>query len=198
MYSPIQMRRLEVVESHFSANPAYDVEDESEAALSQFHVRGNLVEPDPHSLSDTPEDSLKVDISTNFSPVEQTENPISEREQTELFSISLYLGINGIEAEMIPSMPYQIETVTVSDFSAENVPSKEEEEERAHVLNVVRVNGASMMYGAVRRVIHQMTATTAYPTLLLPALNLREIVEKEKEVESEQEGPSKVGKGGES
>lgn len=190
MYSPIQMRRLEVVESHFSANPVYSVDDETEAALSQLHVRGNLVEPDGHSLSDASEDALRVDISTNFSPAEQAESAIPEREQTELFSISLYLGINRIEAEMMPSMPYQIETVTVSDFSAENVPSKEEEEDRAHVLNVVRVNGASMMYGALRRHIQQMTATTAYPTLLLPALNLREIVEKENEVESEQEGSS--------
>lgn len=174
MISPVQMQSFDLVESHFSANPAYQLSEEGGTLKPTFYVRGQRVSPD--SPPETSEEKTIVQIDLSTERLSRSE----PKGGTEQFDIFLYVGINTVSEAVQETMPYQIETVTLGRFSANDVPPATEEEERGRVLDIIRVNGASMLYGGLRRIIQRQTTSHRYPFLLLPGINLREVVEWEK------------------
>ena len=179
MVSPVQMQSFDLVESHFSANPAYQPAEGGVTLQPIFYVRGQLISPESLPEPSEGETIVQVDLSTERISRSESEGG------TEQFDIFLYVGINTVSEAVQDTMPYQIETVTLGRFSANDVPPASEEEDRSRVLDIIRVNGASMLYGGLRRVIQRLTTSHRYPFLLLPGINLREVVEWEKAHDAE-------------
>jgi preprotein translocase subunit SecB len=179
MFALIQMQTFDVVRSACAVNVEY--EGTPEEPLRSFLTVRDQVQLDP------PEDEvaisdvacpLLIDVQTEFVQIDH------ETEHEEFFRILLFVRVNHFDEEVLSDrVPYHLEVGAIGEFSAHSIP--EDPEERGRVLDVIRANGASMMYGSMRHVIQEMTRSTMYPQLILPSVQFQHVVENEKRLEEE-------------
>lgn len=177
MFAPIQMQTFDVVRSACVVNVEY--EGTPEEPLRSFLTVREQLQLDPPKDEVATSDvacPLLIDVQTEFLPLDH------ETEHEEFFRVLLFLRINQFDDEALTDrVPYQLEVGAVSDFSAHSIP--EDTDERDRVLDVIRANGASMMYGSMRGIIQDMTRSTMYPQLILPSIQFQHVIENEKTLE---------------
>ncbi len=186
MFAPIQMQGFEIVESYCSVNPVYQP-PEGASLKGLLYVRGELVDPEAGPELEEKEIPLRLDVSTEFMPEEVQHE--GRQGGAERFRMLLVIAVNAYDEEALSQRcPYTLEYAAFSDFLAFDLPSEPDERRRA--LRIVRANGASMMYGCLRRVIQEVTLSTVHPPLILPSVNFAKILDHEPETGEGSEPPA--------
>lgn len=95
----------------------------------------------------------------------------SNNEDPNRYKVDLFLKvIPAVEEEI--HLPYEIEIILEGVFFFEK---ELEDEEKAYHLNI---SCPTMLYGAARSIIHQLTGETSYGAISIPAVQFSKIAEK--------------------
>ena len=116
---------------------------------------------------------MRINVATQF-------NHVTEDEDAEVKRVILYLEVNG-EDEDVDRTPFSFRAVLGGTFRAYSLP--DEEEARQHAYNVVRANGAALLYGLARQMAQSFSLQASKPALILPSLSFQAVIEHEIEVE---------------
>lgn len=111
-------------------------------------------------------DNASFSIDVDYELFTYEDNPLR-------YKIDLYLKIYPPAEDEIP-MPFDIELILEGLFLFE---SDMEEEEKSYHLNI---SCTTMLYGAARSIIHQLTGQTNYGSISIPAVQFSQIA-KEKQ-----------------
>lgn len=101
----------------------------------------------------------------------------SNDEDPNQFKVDLFLKIiPSIDEEI--HLPYEIEMILEGVFFFEE---ELEDEEKAYHLNI---SSPTMLYGAARSIIHQLTGETSYGAISIPAVQFSKIAEQKQKEEN--------------
>lgn len=118
-------------------------------------------------------DNASFSIDVDYELFTYEDNPLR-------YKIDLYLKIYPPADDEMP-MPFDIELILEGLFLFE---SDIDEEEKSYHLNI---SCTTMLYGAARSIIHQLTGQTNYGSISIPAVQFSKIAEEKlnKVIESE-------------
>ena len=105
----------------------------------------------------------------------------SNNEDPNQYKVDLFLEIiPSVEEEM--HLPYKIEMVLEGVFFFEGEEELEDEEKAYHL----NISSPTMLYGAARSTIHQLTGETSYGAISIPAIQFSKIAEEKQKSTQEQ------------
>lgn len=175
MIAPIQMQSFHVIDYYYRTNNEYEPNNE-EIAIELF-IRGKEIKE--YSIPEAElNDAIvfRVNVESAFMKHEKQK----DKDDLEYFRTSLSVSINKGD-QINEDCPYELFTTVYGDFSATKIPK----ENYAEILNIIRVNTASMLYGLVRKLVIDMTNLSPFKPYIIPSLQFKEIVDFEVDIENQ-------------